>query len=107
MAYHVEFTPRAVVDLDELYQWVKANAPYRGPLWFDRFEGAILSLGNFPGRCPAVSSLSTPEDTIRRLVFGRKRNRYAVYYAVFGDVVRILHVRHGARKAPKRKDLVG
>jgi len=107
MAYQVEFTPRAISDLDEIYRWVTANAPYGGPLWFDRFEGTILSLRGSPERCPAVSSLSTPEDTIRRLVFGRKRNRYVVYYAVFGDVVRVLHVRHGARKVPRRKDLVG
>jgi hypothetical protein len=54
---------------------------------------SILSLGKFPERCPAVGSLSTPEDTIRRLAYVRKQNRYAVYDVLFGDTVRILHVR--------------
>lgn len=106
MACHVEFTPRAISDLDEICRWVTARAPYGGPLWFDHFAETILSLGSLPERCPEVSSISTPEDTIRRLVFGRKQTRYAVYYAVFGDVVRILHVRHGARGVPKRQDLL-
>ena len=101
MAYRVEFTPKVEGDLDELYSWVAQNAPYRGPLWFDRFEATILSLRNFPERCPVVEGLSTPKDIIRQLVFGRKRNRYVVYYAVFGDVVRIPHVRHSARR-PQR-----
>jgi len=107
MAFRVEFTPRARTDLDELYNWVSENAPYRGPLWFDRFEATILSLKTFPERCSAVESLSTSEHTIRQLVFGRKKHRYVVYYAVFGDVVRILHVRHGVRKAPDRQDVFG
>jgi plasmid stabilization system protein ParE len=107
MAYRVEFTPRAERDLDELYRWVTENAPFRGPRWFERFEGTILSLAAFPERCPAVESLSSPEYQVRQLVFGRKTNRYVVYYAVFGDVVRILHVRHGARKRPDRTDLFG
>jgi plasmid stabilization system protein ParE len=105
MAYRVEFTPRAARDLDELYRWVVENAPLRGTQWFDRLEATILSLAIFPERCPTAESLSTPEDTVRQLVFGRKRNRYIVYYAIFGDLVRILHVRHGARSTPEKKDL--
>jgi hypothetical protein len=28
-----------------------------------------------------------------------------LYYAIFGDLVRILHVRHCARRTPEKKDL--
>src|SRR5262245_29257882 len=107
MVYRVEFTPRAASDLDELYKWVTTSGPYRGPVWFDRFEESILSLRNSPERCPVVESLSDGEDIVRLLVFGRKGNRYMVYYAVFGNVVRVLHLRHGARRSVKRKDLFG
>ena len=105
MVYRVEFTPKAKRDLDELYRWIAETAQYRGGLWFERFEATILSLATFPERCPAVPHLSKGNDIVRQLVFGRKRSRYLVYYAVFGDVVRILHVRHGARRSTRRNDL--
>lgn len=48
-----------------------------------------------------VPKLSTPKANVRQLVFGKRRHRYDVYFAIFGDVVRILHVRHGARAKPE------
>ncbi len=102
MAYHVEITPRAQQDLTRIYATVTREAPYRGPAWFDRFERSILSLAYSPERCTVVSKLSTRERTIRELLFGRRRHVYRVYFSIFDDVVRVVHVRHGARKEPRR-----
>jgi plasmid stabilization system protein ParE len=100
MAYRVNLTPRAKDDLDRIYATVIREAPYRGPEWFDRFEQSILSLSNLPERCTIVPKLSTAERTVRQLLFGR-RHVYRIYFAIFGDEVRVLHVRHGARKQPR------
>jgi len=102
MAFRVDLTPRAHKDLDKIYSAAIREAPYRGPRWCDRFEQSILSLSNFPERCPVEPKLSSSRRTVRKLLFGKRRYVYRVYYAIFDDVVRVLHVRHGARKEPKR-----
>jgi plasmid stabilization system protein ParE len=102
MAYLVKLTPRAEQDLDRIYARVTRKAPYRGPQWFDRFEQSILSLSNFPERCTIVPNLSSAERTVRQLLFGRRRYVYRIYFAIFADVVSVLHVRHGARKELRR-----
>ncbi len=102
MACRVELTPRAERDLDKLYAWLTRNAPYHGPVWFDKLEQAIFSLANFPERCTVVPRLSTENRSVRQLLFGRARNIYKVYFGVFGDVVKVLHIRHAARREPER-----
>jgi plasmid stabilization system protein ParE len=105
MAYRVEFTPRAISDLDKLYEWAVRSAPVQGPLWYERLERAILSLERFPERCPVVEVLSTARRVIRQLLVGRKRNVYCVYFIVLHDrvvVLHVRHVRHRARRQPRR-----
>ncbi|MBI4903840.1 MAG: type II toxin-antitoxin system RelE/ParE family toxin [Acidobacteria bacterium] len=102
MAFRVEITPRAEADLERIYSRVLREAPGRGAAWCDRFEASILSLSTFPERCEVEPKLSSSRRTVRKLLFGRRRDVYRVYYAIFDDVVRVLHVRHGARKDPKR-----
>ncbi|MGA3099816.1 MAG: hypothetical protein ABSF25_25460 [Bryobacteraceae bacterium] len=49
-----------------------------------------------------MPKLCSNQRTVRQLLFGRRRHVYRIYFAVFTDVVTILHVRHGARKEPRR-----
>ena len=102
MAYRVKFTPRAEQDLNRICATVSHEAPFRGPPWFDRLEQSILSLSDFPERCMVVPKLCSDQRTVRQLLFGRRRHVYRIYFAIFTDVVAILHVRHGARKEPRR-----
>ncbi len=102
MAYRIRLTPRAEQDLDRIYATVSREAPFRGPRWFDCFEQSMLSLSDFPERCAIVPKLCSNQRTVRQLLFGRRRHVYRIYFAVFTDVVTILHVRHGARKEPRR-----
>ena len=50
-------------------------------------------------------SLSRPGSLVRKLLYGRKPHTYRVYFAIVEDTVRVLHIRHGARKEPKRQEL--
>jgi toxin ParE1/3/4 len=102
MAYRVDLTPRAQTDLDKIYATITREAPFRGPLWFDRFEQSIRSLSPFPERCIVVAKLSTRKRTVRQLLFGRRRHVYRIYFVTVEDVVKVLHIRHGARRDPKR-----
>lgn len=99
MAYRVRFAANAENDLDRLYLWLVAQAPLRGPEWFEGLERAIYSLQKNPRRCPLAPENYQPEDGIRQLLYGRKPHVYRVLYQVSEKkrIVNILHIRHGAR----------
>ena len=61
-----------------------------------------MSLSEFPERCPLAPNLSSPSREVRKLLFGRKNYIYRVYFTITEGVVKVLHVRHGARREPKR-----
>jgi len=100
MEFHVDFTSRAQKDLEKIYDWVMNSAPIAGLRWFERFENSILSLSNFPARCPVEPKLSSRRQTIRMLVFGTTRYKYRVYFTIRKEVVMVLHIRHGSRRTP-------
>jgi toxin ParE1/3/4 len=102
MEFRVNVTPRAQQDLDRIYHWLESSAPITGPRWFERFENSILSLSNFPMRCPVEAKLSSPRQTIRKLIFGTAHHKYRVYFTIRAEAVIVLHIRHGSRKTPGR-----
>jgi plasmid stabilization system protein ParE len=76
MAYRVELTDRADRDLRSIYRRIHADDSW------------------------AV----TPEDeNLRHLLYGSKPHAYRIVYCVYerAKKVRVLHIRHGARKAFK------
>jgi len=105
MEFQIEIEPRAQADLDEIFEWVTVQAPYRGLLWFERLEGAIRSLGTFPERCPVASEMSRGGQVARRLAFGWKPNEILVYYTIDQLRVQVVHVRHGRRLGPELRSL--
>lgn len=102
MAYRVEITGRAEADLEELYRWVVDRAPQQGAKWFNGLERAVLSLNQHPKRCPVASENIDTDHPVRLLSYGRKPHTYRVFFTVDddADVVRVLHVRRGARQRP-------
>lgn len=103
MAYRVDLTARAERDLRRLYQSINAAHSAQAKAWFAGLERAIFSLEEHPARNPPV-----PEDaSLRHLLFGRGRNIYRIIYTTdeFGQIVTVLHIRHGARDAfvPERE----
>lgn len=58
------------------------------------------------GPCQIVESLSSPTITVRKLLYGRKPNTYRLYFDIVDTTVRILHIRHGARREPRRGELL-
>jgi len=100
MAYRVRLTPRAAGDADAIYRRVTVEASVAGPRWYGRLIETLRSLDTFPERGQIVESLSRSEHLVRRILFGRKQNVYRIYYSIEGETVRILHIRHGARREP-------
>ena len=97
MRYRVELTARAARDLRRLYRTINVQESRQAAIGFNGMEAAILSLDQRPDR-----SVATPEDrALRHLLYGKKPHVYRIIYAVDApnSVVRVLHIRHGARDA--------
>ena len=103
MAYLVNLTARAGRDLVLLYGDIHAAESGAALRWYQRLKQAILTVESHPNRCPV-----TPENKrLRHLLYGQKPHVYRVIYRVLErkNRVEILHIRHGSRRAFKRRDL--
>jgi len=106
MTYRVEFRPRAEQDLETLFRYLIQEAPLSGRLWINGLEAAIYSLRELPERCPIARPFSRQGVEVRLLLYGRRPHAYRIFFRVEGSTVAILHIRHGARLGPKRRDLL-
>jgi plasmid stabilization system protein ParE len=97
MAYRVDLTERAARDLRRIYLGINAEEAAQARAWYNGLEKAILSLDEHPARSAPI-----PEGgNLRHLLYGRRRYRYRIIYAIDerNRVVTVLHIRHGARDA--------
>jgi toxin ParE1/3/4 len=95
MAYRVDLTERAARNLRRIYLGINAEEAAHARTWFDGLEKAVLSLDEHPARGAAI-----PEGgNLRHLLYGRRRYRYRIIYAIDerNRVVTVLHIRHGER----------
>ncbi len=109
MAYRVDLSNNAEAELEELYLWVAAQAPQQGSKWFNGLERAVLSLDQHPKRCPVAPESIDPDHPVRVLSYGRTPHVYRVFFTVDDErnVVRVVHVRHGARRRALAEELTG
>ena len=70
-------------------------------------ERAVLALDEHPERCPVAPESVDRDRPVRMLSYGRRPHVYLVLF--IGDhgrqVVRVVHVRRGARQRPTAEDL--
>ena len=103
MAYDVNFTRRAEIDLDLLYLTIDAENSEAALKWYLGLREALLSLETHPNRCPL-----TPESKVHRhLLYGRRANMYRVIFQVSERIkqVLIVHIRHGVQRPFTSADL--
>ena len=107
MVYRVEIAKNAEAELEELYLWVMSRAPQQGATWFNGLERAVLSLDQHPKRCPVAPESIDPDQPVRVLSYGRKPHVYRVFFIIDDptQVVRVVHVRRGARRPPLAGEL--
>ena len=98
--YRVVFSRVAEEEMVAIVGWLAHESVTNASRWQDGLETAIGTLTRFPRRCSVAlesaslvaSGLASGE--IRQLVYRDHR----ILFAVEGRVVRILHVRHAARR---------
>ena len=98
MAYLVELTSRARIDLVDIYERISADDSVVAARWFNGLEAAIETLELFPHRCPVASEGERANRRLRHLLYGSKRDVYRVLYDIDEPLklVRVRAVRHSA-----------
>lgn len=95
MIYKVIIQPNAAQEIDQIVTYIAADSPNNARRWLDRLLDAIGKLARYPRRCPMAPESIYFQEEIRHFVYGR----YRVIIAIDGQTVRVLHVRHSARRA--------
>jgi toxin ParE1/3/4 len=89
----VEFTNRAVRDLREISEYSKQHFGHRVTAALEaRIRAVIVNIANAPESAPRVENLAGMR--VVHLV----RYPFSVFYRILDDTVRIVHIRHAARR---------
>jgi toxin ParE1/3/4 len=93
----VRYTVPAQADLDEIYCYISENNAFAA----DRIKRQIKIDADLLGDFPFISRESDyPGIRVRKV----RKYPYLIFYSVGADEVRILRVRHGARRWPWEED---
>ena len=87
----VRYTPRAFADREEIFAYLDRRNPRAAREVKVFIKQRIVSLGANPERSRQVKELG-----VRAHWLGRYP--YIIYYRIVGDEVRIIHIRHAARR---------
>jgi plasmid stabilization system protein ParE len=99
MAYRCELTRWALLDADEAYEWIAQVAPGRAARWYQGLLRAIETLTDNPRRCSLAPEAEDIGQEIRQLLYGRRSGVYRILFVIRDDsIVRVLAIRHGARR---------
>jgi plasmid stabilization system protein ParE len=110
MVFHVEISPEALGNLDEIAAHIQQRGSFASAeRWFNGIILAIRSLGEMPSRCPLADESDDLQTEVRLLLHGKRIRRYKVYFAIHhaSATVRVFHIRHWARKPVEKSELEG
>lgn len=102
MTYDAVVESSARKNIDDAFRWMAEKiSPESATLWYLDIYGAMDSLKDCPARCGLAIENQFFKEEIRQLICGK----YRILFEIDGETVRVLHVRHSARKPlkPKRK----
>lgn len=95
MTFKVIVQPEANCEIDDIFTYIAADSPANAVRWLDRLLDEIHKLERYPRRCPLAPEDVYFDPEIRQFIYGR----YRVIFTIDGKTVRVLHVRHSARRA--------
>lgn len=105
MSFCVVVTRMAREEIADAVRWISERSPDAAIRWLDGIDEAIADLNQFPTRCAIAAETDTIGIEIRQQVYGRRSGRYRILFVVRGDVVHVIHVRHGARDVLQPDDV--
>ncbi len=97
--YTIVFAPSAEEDLEIILAWLDDNAPEKISEWLKSLRMDIDTLKILPERCPyAPENGLWGDEELRQLLFQRYPSKYRVIFTLSELTVRVLHIRHGAKR---------
>jgi len=97
--YEIVFSPTALEDLESTLAWLSEEAPEKVAEWYDAIKTHINCLSQLPEAHPlAPENGLWGEEELRQLLFQSYPSKYRIIYTISEKKVRILSIRHGARK---------
>jgi plasmid stabilization system protein ParE len=101
-AYRVIISPEASTDLQTIHAFIANDSPNNAATMIERILDAIELLKEVPHRTAVERQSRKIKHPVRSLPV----KPYVIFFRAIDDekVVRILTVRHGARRRPRRFD---
>jgi plasmid stabilization system protein ParE len=99
-SYHVILMSEALADLQGISRYVRGNSPQNAPILAKRVVEAIDSLGSMPKRFRFVGMTRKRKSPVHAMSVPP----YIIYYRIEErqQAVRVLSIRHGAQRQPRR-----
>jgi len=101
MTYRTFITPRALQDLRDIRDYIARRNPDNAAIYLEKILDAFDVIEASPHAYGKAAEDRLVPYALHQFVL----RPYRVLYRVEGNVVQILHVRHGARRRAKRDEL--
>lgn len=105
MVFQVRIAKKAKLEIEAAYEWLKQQNPNYADRWFREFMDTLATLQEKPQRCALARENEVVQEEVRQLIYGKRRNIYRILFVIRGDMVYVLHVRHGSQDALTSVDL--
>jgi plasmid stabilization system protein ParE len=101
MTYRVIVQPRAERDIQTQAAWIlgQSRSLAKALRWVRSLRARIETLKQGPERCQVDPDSDAFGEQVRVLLFGKRRGKFRVLFAVRGDAVHVLTVRHAAQRS--------
>lgn len=101
MTYRIILQPTAERDIGLAARWIEedSKSAAKALRWARSLRAKIATLKTNPRRCPVDPDSAVYGEEVRILLHGKRQGRYRILFAVRGDTVQVLTVRHSARES--------
>ena len=101
MTYHVLIQPRAERDIRTIALGILGQSRSKATAlrWARNLRATIDTLNTNPQRCPIDEDSDVYGGEVRVLLYGKRRNVHRVLFAIRGDTVHVLTIRHSAQRS--------
>lgn len=101
MPHKVRVSEEAVRQIQTIGDYIARDSQSHANLWIRGIKKAIETLGEHPERHPIAYTHKQAGREVRRSLYGV----YSILYAIEGDTVHVLSVRHVARRPQRTSEL--
>jgi plasmid stabilization system protein ParE len=98
VTYRLRVTARAVADADEAYAWIAEHlSPDQAERWYQGLFKQMETLTRHPTRCPRAAESDKFPEELRQLLYGKRRNKHRIIFAIRDNYVVVLFIHHSSR----------